>query len=399
MGSSGLKPLSDLKVIDLSRVLAGPLCGQMLADMGADVIKIEAPTGDENRKWGPFDADGESCNFMSVNRGKRGITLNLKDDRGRALLYQLLEQADVLIISFLPKTAADLGVDPETLRKRFPRLIIASVTAFGAQGPLVDRPGYDSVVQAFSGIMAMTGERDGLPVRSGVSFIDMTTGVYAYGGILTALEGRRKTGEGDIVRVSLFETATGLLGYHAINWLEAGVLPRREGSGVWHLVPYQVFPCSDGEVLTGALNDATWQKLCAALERPDLAQDPTLASNTGRVEQRERVVAELNATFSERSVAFWSAQLEKFGVPIAPLNTVDATLQHAQTQANEMVIELTAQSGRPLRLLGSPFKLGSTQNYAEVPPPRLGEHTRQVLQERLGLPADEVERLVEEKVV
>ena len=170
----------------------------MLADMGADVIKVEAPTGDENRKWGPFDADGESCNFMSVNRGKRGITLNLKCDEGREILYRLLESADVLLMSFLPQTAKPLGVDPLLLRERFPRLVIASISAFGSEGELADRPGYDSLCQAFSGIMAITGEREGLPVRSGVSFVDMSTGILAYGGVLTALEGRRVSGQGDV---------------------------------------------------------------------------------------------------------------------------------------------------------------------------------------------------------
>lgn len=393
------KPLVGLKVIDLSRVLAGPLCGQMLADMGADVIKIEAPAGDENRKWGPFNPDGDSCNFMSVNRGKQGITLNLKDLRGRDILYRLLEDADVLIQSFLPATAAQLGVSTETLQERFPRLVIACITAFGAKGPMNDRPGYDSVIQAFSGIMSMTGERDGLPVRSGVSFIDMSTGVYAYSGVLTALEGRRKTGKGDTVRVSLLETAIGLLGYHGVGWLETGALPRREGSGVWHLVPYQVFKCNDGEILTGALNDPTWQRLCLAVGRSDLAEDPQLASNTGRVEQRERVIRELASTFATASVAEWTMRLETFSVPLAPLHTIDSSLTHPQTQANNMVVELQAQSGKPVKLLGSAFKLDSAVNHSEVPPPRLGEHTQQILSEKLGLTPQEIEALHAQRVI
>lgn len=397
--SSVPRPLEGLKVIDLSRVLAGPMSGQMLADMGADVIKIEAPTGDENRGWGPFTVDGKSCNFMSVNRGKRGITLNLKDPRGRDILYRLLESADVLIQSFLPQTAERLGVDPAALQERFPRLVIACITAFGAHGELANRPGYDSVIQSFSGIMAMTGEKEGLPVRSGVSFVDMTTGIYAYSGILTALEGRRKTGRGTTVRVSLLETAIGLLGYHGVGWLEAGVVPGREGSGVGHLIPYQVFRCADGEILTGALNDHTWLKLCNAVDRPDLAADESLRTNVGRVEQREHVLGELCATFEQQPVSYWAGRFKEFGVPIAPLHTIADSLQHPQTLANNMVVEVELQNGRPVKLLGSSFKLDSIQNHSNVPPPDLGEHTREVLSGDLGLNTDEIDALREQGVV
>lgn len=397
--TSAVQPLQDLKVIDLSRVLAGPLCGQMLADMGADVVKVEAPTGDENRKWGPFDADGESCNFMSVNRGKRGITLNLKADAGRQILDALLASADVLLLSFLPQTCRQLGVDPVDLRSRFPRLVIASISAFGSEGPMADRPGYDSLSQAFSGIMSLTGEREGLPVRSGVSFIDLTTGVFAYCGVLTALEARRTTGEGDVVRVSLLETGMGLLGYHAVGWLQAGVVPHREGSGLGHLVPYQAFRCSDGEILTGALNDPTWQKLCGAVERPDLAGDPGLATNLGRVAQRARVIEALSVAFASASVSEWSARLENFGVPVAQLHTIDQSLQHEQTQANGLVVEVARSSGEQLRLLRPSFQLGQAATHSALAPPRLGEHTSEVLTERLGLDAGRIETLRAEGVV
>lgn len=391
--SQVVRPLEGLRVIDLSRVLAGPLCGQMLADMGADVIKVEAPTGDENRKWGPFDADGESCNFMSVNRGKRGISLNLKCEEGRGILYNLLASADVLLLSFLPQTAKQLGVDPADLQQRFPRLVIASVSAFGSEGPLANRPGYDSLSQAFSGIMSITGERDGMPVRAGVSFVDLTTGIFAYCGVLTALEARRITGQGDTVQVSLLETAIGLLGYHAVGWLQAEAMPRREGSGVWHLVPYQAFRCSDGEILTGALNDHTWQNLCRAAERPDLGADPELATNAGRVAQRERVVQEFRTTFASASVADWISRLEGCGVPVAPLHNIAQSLEHPQSQANGMVVELRRQSGSKLKLLGSPFKLGGAQKHASLPPPRLGEHTAEVLSEVAGLDAAQIAAL------
>lgn len=393
------RPLQGLQVIDLSRVLAGPLCGQMLADMGADVIKVEAPTGDENRKWGPHDDDGESCNFMSVNRGKRGITLNLKCGAGKDVLYRLLKSADILLLSFLPETAKQLGVDPSFLNEKFPHLIIASITAFGSKGEMADKPGYDSLCQAFSGIMSITGERDGLPVRSGVSFVDMSTGAYAYCGVLTALESRRITGRGDTVRVSLLETAIGMLGYHAVAWLQTGILPQREGSGLWHLVPYQAFRCRDGEILTGALNDHTWRRLCQAVDRPDLLNDPELDSNVGRVAQRERVVGEFIKIFASESVGFWKHRLEIHDIPVSPLHTLDQSVKHPQTQANGMVIEVARDSGKHLKLIGSSFKLDHGPNHSYIPPPKLGEHTDEVLIQNAGLTLTEIAALRDQGVI
>lgn len=387
------RPLAGVRVIDLSRVLAGPLCGQMLADMGAEVIKVEAPGGDENRQWGPMNAAGHSCNFMSVNRGKRGITLNLKTEGGREVLDRLLAKADVVLHSFLPGTARSLGIEEEALRARHPHLVVAGISAFGAGGELADRPGYDALLQAFSGIMSITGERDGPPVRSGVSFVDMATGVMAYCGVLTALMGRTQTRAGDTVHVSLLETAVSMLGYHGVGWLEAGVLPRREGSGLWHLVPYQCFRCQDGEVLTGALNDHTWIKLCRAVERPDLERDAELATNAGRVARREEVVAEFQKIFASGTVAYWRDRLEAGGVPIAPLHTIDQALSHPQSVANGMVVEVEGPDGRPLKLLGSPFKVGSGPNHATQRPPLLGEHSEDVLRELLGLGAAQVAAL------
>src|SRR5690606_9860174 len=321
MGISGLKPLSDLKVIDLSRVLAGPLCGQMLADMGADVIKVEGPGGDENRKWGPFNKEQESCNYLSVNRGKRCIALDLKSDKAREILYELLSSADILISSFLPKTAQGLGVESDYLRKRFPRLVIVNISAFGHKGELADSPGYDTLAQAFSGIMSITGEANGMGVRAGVSFVDLTTGVFAYSGALTALEHRRQIGSGTVVRVSLLETAISMLGYHAVGWLEAGALPIKQGSGIWHLVPYQSFKCQDGEILTGALNDHTWTNLCTALSLHYFAQSAVLRSNEGRVQNRQQIVQALQDLFLTRPVDHWVAVLEQHRVPVTVVNT------------------------------------------------------------------------------
>ncbi|WP_176456599.1 CaiB/BaiF CoA transferase family protein [Bordetella genomosp. 4] len=387
------RPLSGVRVIDVSRVLAGPLCGQMLADMGADVIKVEAPNGDENRQWAPIAEDGESCNFMSVNRGKRGITLNLKDPDGRQVLYALLEQADVLLHSFLPSTAAALGIEPQTLREQYPRLVICGISAFGAQGELADRPGYDALLQAFSGIMSFTGERNGGPVRSGVSFVDMTTGILAYSGVLTALMGRAQTQQGTLVNASLLETAVFLLGYHGVGWLSTGALPRREGSGLWHLVPYQVFACQDGEVLTGALNDATWRRLCRSVGRPDLENDPGLTTNAGRLARRDEVIDEFKRIFANGTVAEWIERLEAGGVPIAPLHTIAQALTHPQSLANDMVVEVDSGNGAPLQLLGTGFKVGMGPHHSPRRPPRLGEHADEILRDIAGLSADRIQAL------
>lgn len=391
--SNSERPLSGIRVIDVSRVLAGPLCGQMLADMGADVIKVEAPTGDENRQWAPIAADGESCNFMSVNRGKRGVTLNLKDPEGREVLYALLEQADVLLYSFLPGTAAALGIEPAALRERFPRLVICGITAFGAQGALADRPGYDALFQAFSGIMSFTGERDGGPVRSGVSFVDMTTGILAYSGVVTALMGRAQTQQGTLVHASLLETAIFLLGYHGVGWLSTGTLPRREGSGLWSLVPYQVFACQDGEVLTGALNDSTWRRLCRSVGRPDLENDPDLATNAGRLARRDEVIDEFKRIFAGGTVAHWSERLEAGGVPIAPLHTIAEALTHPQSLANDMVVEVDKGDGTPLKLLGIGFKVGEGPHHSPRRPPRLGEHADEILRDVAGLSTERIQAL------
>lgn len=398
-GKKDARPLEGVRVIDLSRVLAGPLCGQMLADMGADVIKVEAPTGDENRQWAPMTAAGDSCNFMSVNRGKRGITLNLKMQEGRDVLDKLLQRADVLLHSFLPGTAQSLGIDEQALRTRHPRLIVSTISAFGAKGELADRPGYDALLQAFSGIMSITGDREGGPVRSGVSFVDMTTGMLAYCGVVTALMGRQQSGQGNTVRVSLLETAVSLLGYHGVGWLEAGAMPRREGSGLWHLVPYQAFSCTNGEVLTGALNDGTWKKLCRAVDRRDLEDDAGLATNAGRLSRRKEVVTEFVKIFGSNTVEYWTERLEKGNVPIAPLHTIDQALMHEQSLVNDMVISVGDGAGRAIRLLGSPFKVGEGANVASRRPPRLGEHSQEVLCDVAGLSQCEIDTLRVQGVV
>ena len=388
-----MKVLEGIRVVDLSRVLAGPHCAQLLADFGADVIKVEGPGGDENRGWPPLGPDGQSANFASVNRGKRGLVLDLKTQPARDILLRLVRDADVLIHSFLPDTAARLGISQERLRADNPRLVVATISGYGADGPLADKRGYDLMVQAFSGAMSTTGTPDGAPVRCGVSFIDMSTGISLYAGIVTALLGRTATGQGNWVRGSLLETAVALLGYHAVAWMQSGVLPERQGSGSGHLVPYQAFRCQDGFMLAGAPNDGAWTRFCDALEWPKLAADPRFHGNVARVEQRNVLIPLLEDRFGRQSVAYWVERFEARSVACSPLHTLDQVMTHPQVLANAMRVTARDVEGVARDLVGTPFKLADGGGVAAAASPGLGADTAAVLADRLGLSAMEIERL------
>jgi crotonobetainyl-CoA:carnitine CoA-transferase CaiB-like acyl-CoA transferase len=386
--------LAGLRVLDISRVLAGPSCGQLLADMGADVIKIEPPDGDENRRWPPFVTGGASCNFDSVNRGKRNIAVDLKHPRGQEIVHALADRADVLLLSFLPQTAARLGLDPAVLMARNPRLVVCEVTGYGASGTMSERPGYDLMMQAFAGAMSMTGLEGEPPVRTGLSFIDMATGLAAYGAILTALMARVATGRGTVVRTSLLETGVSMLSYHAVAWLATGVEPKREGSGVWHLVPYQAFRCADDYVLVGAPNEAAWQRLCTALDLPALAADPRFTTNAGRVAHRDALIPLLSERFAERDAAHWVALLEAHRVAVSPINRIDQVLTHPQVLANDMVVRAGSA-----RLLGTAFKLAEGGGVSPSPPAPLGRDADTILRDELGLDATAIAALRADAVI
>lgn len=393
---SGKRPLDGVRVLDLSRVLAGPYCGQLLADMGADVIKVESPDGDENRAWGTCTDDGMSCNFASVNRGKRGITLNLKSPAARNVLTELVRNADVVIQSFLPRVARKLGVDAEAVREINPRVIHCSISGYGKEGPLSEKPGYDLMMQAFSGMMSTTGYEGGPPVRLGVSIIDMSTGLTAYSGIMTALYARQQSGIATAVNVSLLESAVAMLGYHAVNWIEKGVTPQREGSGLLHLAPYQAFLCSDGYVLTGATNDAAWKRFCRAMGDESLTQDERFLTNDSRLQNRHELIALLEGKFITRTVAEWCAAFEEHGVAVSPLQTVDAVMSHPQVLANEMIVSATSASGRVAKLVGVPFKLDGFRGTASSAAPQLGQDTMDVLRSDLGMSDSQIDALYQE---
>lgn len=383
--------LDGIKVIDLSRVLAGPFCGQLLAENGADVIKIEGPEGDLNRGFPHVLAEGDSTNFRSVNRGKRDVTLNLKSEKARALLDKLLQDADVLIQSFLPPVAEKLGVGWERIQKKFPDLIYVSISGYGAEGPLSNKPGYDTMVAAYSGVMSLTGEPDRPPVRLGVTAIDLATGMLAYSGVTTALLAReRGKARGQRVNVSLLETGVTLLGFHGAGYLATGEVDKREGAGYESLSPYGAYRAKDGEIMIGAPTQAMWVKACHALEMKELIDDPRFATNALRCEAREELRQEIELRLKSKTVDDWIGKLEEAGVANSPINSIDRVLNDPQTLANQMVVECAAADGSIQRLLGLPFKLTATPGSPGAAPPRQGQHNSEVFCGDLGLSSEEL---------
>lgn len=391
--------LVGIKVLDLSRVLAGPSCGQLFADMGADVIKIEDREGDENRRWLPV-VDSRSANFVSVNRGKRGMTLNLKSPRGQEILSRLVHRSDVLIENFLPDVAARLGLSWETLSAINENLIHLSITGYGSRGPLRNRPGYDNMLQAFSGMMAMTGEADGGPARLGPSMIDMGTGMLAFAGACAALLARAQgRAKGQHVEASLLQTAVAQLGYHFTAYTMAGVVPQRTGSAVWHIVPYQAFRTADGWVLAGATNDAAWARLAEAIGMAALAADPLYADSTGRSERREELIALISPKFLAHSTADWVARLDSARVPCSPVQDVAQLVAHPQLAAMNMVHEVDDGRGGKLKLAGVPLNMSGTPPQPGRRPPDLGEHTESVLLDDLGYSPDQIASMRAEEAI
>lgn len=392
--------LDGLMVVDLSRVLAGPFCGQLFAENGADVIKVETPEGDLNRAFPLVLGDGESTNFQSVNRGKRDITLNLKSPAARAILDRLIAKADVVIQSFLPNVAAKLGVDWERVQTLNPDLIYVSISGYGAKGELANKPGYDTMVAAYSGVMSLTGEPDRPPVRPGVTAIDLSTGMLAYSGAMTALMAReRGKARGQRVNVSLLESGVTLLGFHAVSWLAAGHLDQREGAGYSTLAPYDAYRAKDGDVLIGAPTEAMWAKTCIALDAPELREDVRFATNPERCANRAALREEIERRLAAAPVAVWIGRLEAAGVATAPINTIDTILADPQVLANDMVVECPAADGSSQRLLGLPFKLTGTPGAPGAAPPKIGQHNREVLREMLGLEDAEIDALAKEGAI
>jgi formyl-CoA transferase len=388
-----MQPLNGVRVLDLSRVLAGPYCTMVLGDLGADVIKIESPEGDETRGWGPPFAGGESAYFLCANRNKRDMAVNFKTDEGRTIIRELAQQSDVLVENFRPGTLSRFSLDFESVSAINPKLIYCSLTGFGQTGPLRDKPGYDFMVQAMGGIMSVTGEPDGEPMKVGVAIADLFAGQNAAIAILAALQARAQTGMGQHLDISLFDSQLGMLANVASNYLISGNLPERYGNAHANIVPYQSFQASDAWLVIAVGNDKQFTRLCGVMGKPELAQDPRFTTNAGRVENRDELIALLRPVFLDGTALEWLSALEAGGIPCGSINTLDKVFAMPQVEARGMLIHMEHPAIEDLRMVGSPLKFSETPVDYKLAPPRLGEHTKEVLETVLGYSADRIREL------
>ncbi len=399
-----MKALNDLRVLDLTRVLAGPWCTQLLADLGADVIKIERPgTGDDTRAWGPpYLKDGtgratsEAAYYLAANRGKRSITIDLAHSEGQRVVQLLADRADVVVENYRVGQLARFGLDYDTLSSRNPRLVYCSITGFGQNGPHRDRAGYDFIIQAMGGFMSITGERDdrpgGGPQKAGVAVSDLMTGMYATVAILAALSHRERTGQGQRIDMALFDVMLAMLANMNMNYLVSGQSPGRAGNAHPNIVPYQVFEASDGHVVIAVGNDAQFVRFCDIAGAPELARDPRYKLNADRVRNREVLIAALERLVRARPTAYWTGQLEAAGVPCGPINTIAQALADPQVAARGLRVDLPHPLAGHVPLIANPIKMSATPPSHERAPPTLGQHTTQILGE-CGLRDSDIERL------
>lgn len=366
-------PLAGTVVVELGHSVAAPFAGQVLGDLGAEVIKIEKPAGDDARRWGPPFVDGAAATFQALNRNKQSWALDLRDPAQLQRLQALIdERADVVLQNMRPGQVDELGLDAATLRARKPSLVYCNLGAFGRPGPLADRPGYDPLMQAFGGIMSVVGEPGGAPVRVGPSIIDVGTGMWAALGVVSALLRRQADGEGAVVDVSLFETAVGWMAMHAAQYQAGGGLPAKMGSGQVGIVPYRAYRTADGDLVVAAGNDGLFRRLCAVLGQPGWADDPRFADNPSRVRHQAVLYPLLEAEFLRRGNADWTAALDAAGVPCAPVQNVAQMLTHPQTQALGL---LQAPPGSSIPLVGLPLRFDGRRPQPRSASPTLGQHT------------------------
>ncbi len=389
-------PLAGVAVLDFSRVVAGPYCTMLLGDDGADVVKIERPgAGDDTREWGPPFVGGESAYYLAINRNKRSIAIDLQHPAGRDLALDLAARADVVVENFRVGTMERLGLGYETLAARNPRLIYCGISGFGPKGPRRDQAGFDLMVQAFGGMMSVTGQPDGPPAKAAVPLLDIATGLTAHGAICAALYGRERTGQGRRIDLSLFATQIGILMNAAGDYLLAGKVMGRMGTAHPSIVPYQSFAARDGYLIIAAPNDRLFARLAQALGHPEWPDDPRFATNAGRVEHRATLVAAIEAATRQRDVAEWVTALEPLGIPATPINTVDRALDDPQVEALELVRAVEHPTAGPIRLPG-PFVLfdGAAPPIRRTPP-LLGEQTDAILHDWLDMDDAAIARLRE----
>jgi CoA:oxalate CoA-transferase len=394
------KPLAGVRVLDLTRVLAGPYCTMMLSDLGAEIVKIEVPlTGDDSRSFGPFK-NGKSLYFLNVNRGKESVAINLKTGAGKKLLRDLAKKCDVLVENFRPGTMEKLGLGWDVLQKDNPALIYAAVSGFGHTGPDSLRPAYDILVQAMGGVMSITGWPDSPPTRVGLSMGDITAAIFTSTGIVSALYQREKTGKGQKVDVSMLDCQLAILENALVRYQVEGKPPAPLGTRHPTITPFQAFQASNGWFVVAVGNDALWNTFCAAIKRPDLAVDPRYSSNGDRTINISGLEAELGKMFAVKPMKEWLALLETAGVPCAPVNTIDKVLEDRQLKARNMFVTVDDPVAGKIIIPGNPIKMESIPECPDRPPaPEIGEHTDKLLRSLLGLGDEEIERLKSEGVL
>ena len=392
-------PLNGIRVLDLTRVLAGPYCTMFLGDLGAEVVKVEQPgVGDDTRGWGPPFAGGESAYFLSVNRNKKSITIDLKSKVGAALIRRLAERADVLIENFRPGAMDRLGLGEKELRATNPKLIYASLSGFGADGPMSDAPGYDLIVQAWGGLMSITGMPDGEPTKVGVAIIDLVAGLMLGNAVAAALFAREKLGVGQKIDTSLLEAEVASLINVGSNYLLDGKIPGRWGNAHPTIVPYQSFETADGFLVLGVASEGIWRRFCQAIGKAELADDARFAKNASRVDNRAALIAILVEVFRGRDTDAWLRLLNQAEVPCAPVQTIDQVFNAPQVRHREMLVEVEHPSAGAVPMAGIPVKFSATPASIRLPPPLLGQHTEQVLASWLGMGDKEIAELKRKSV-
>jgi crotonobetainyl-CoA:carnitine CoA-transferase CaiB-like acyl-CoA transferase len=398
--TSAPPPLDGLLVVDLTRVLSGPYCTMLLADMGARVIKIEQPgRGDDTRAWGPPFMGGESAYFVSINRNKESLTLDLKHPEGRAILDRLLDRADVLVENFRPGAMDRLGLGKETIASRWPSLVACSISGFGQNGPRRDEPGYDAVVQAEAGLMSITGEEDGPALRLGLAIADVVSGMFAAQGIAMALLARTRTGRGQHIDIAMLDSTAALLTYQAATFFATGVPPTRHGNRHPTIAPYDSFDVADGTIVLTIGNDEIWKRFCVAADLPDLAGDPRFATNAQRCENYAALEPILTATLRSRTRREWLARFNAAGVPCGSVRNIGEVLADPQLAARSMIENVDHATLGRISVIGTPVKLSETPGSIRTAPPTLGQHTDDILQRDLGLTDGDISRLRESRVI
>jgi crotonobetainyl-CoA:carnitine CoA-transferase CaiB-like acyl-CoA transferase len=381
-------PLKGLRVFDLTRVLAGPTCAQMLGDLGADVIKIERPgSGDDTRGFAPPTMPGtkESAYFVGVNRNKRSVTLDIAQKEGQEIALKLIAECDILVENFKVGALAKYGLGYEQLHAKFPRLIYCSITGFGQTGPYAPRPGYDSLIQGMGGVMSLTGEPEGLPQKVGVPVADLFAGLYGCIGILAALHHRDLTGQGQQIDIGMLDTHVAWLANQGMNYLATNEDPPRLGNQHPNIVPYQVFPTADGHMVLSIGNDPTFKRFCEAFNLTHLLEDPRFATNAARVENRQLVTDTLTPTMQQHPTEWWIGQLESLKIGCGPINKLSQVFADPHVVARNMVVEMPHSSGTKVKVIANPVKLSETPPDYRYASPLLGEHTDSILADRLGL--------------